>query len=172
MPSELLHLPPSYTLVGAYRLLTDPSIRKPVLDKIKHASIRGILVGAVYTVVSWRYIDWFIRHFLVSGSGGWFGFGLGRKVEKAVGTAGGAGHGTVTIAGVEMDLVFCELPMQLSALSFPKVLHTSCLNHRVWVVSYPAIGSCIAVTLVGVGPDSRLLRRFLQEEAHFTGRIP
>ncbi|KAK8866100.1 hypothetical protein IAR55_001251 [Kwoniella newhampshirensis] len=74
MPSELLHLPPLYTLVGFYRLITDPSIRKPVLDKVKHASIRGIVVAGIYTVVSWNTLDWFVRHFLVGSGGGIFGF--------------------------------------------------------------------------------------------------
>lgn len=70
MPSELLHLPPLYAIVGLYRLATDPSIRTPVLDKVKHAAVRGIVVGSVYTVLSWKAMDWFIRKFLISG--GWW----------------------------------------------------------------------------------------------------
>lgn len=70
MPSELLHLPPLYAIVGLYRLATDPSIRTPVLDKVKHAAVRGVVVGSVYTVLSWKAMDWFIRKFLISG--GWW----------------------------------------------------------------------------------------------------
>lgn len=124
MPSELLHLPPSYTLVGLYRLVTDPSIRSPVLDKIKHASIRGLVVGVVYAAVSWRTIDWFIRAFLVEGSGSRLGWlGLGKKVEKVLdgasagGAGTGSGGGTVRVAGVEMDLVFCECSSGLAISS-------------------------------------------------------
>lgn len=101
MPSELLHFPPAYTFVGAYRLLTDPTIRGPVLDKVKHASIRGLVVGLVYAVVSWSSIDWFIRRFLVGGSGSWFGL---RKVREVV---EGNESGRVRVMGMDLDLVFC-----------------------------------------------------------------
>ena len=101
MPSELLHFPPAYTFVGAYRLLTDPTIRGPVLDKVKHASVRGIIVGLVYAVVSWSSIDWFIRRFLVGGSGSWFGL---KKVKEVV---EGNESGRVHVMGMDLDLVFC-----------------------------------------------------------------
>lgn len=101
MPSELLHAPPLYTVVGAYRLLTDPSIRGPVLDKVKHASIRGIIVGLIYAVVSWKPLDWFIRRFLVGGQWSLFGF---RKVKEVV---EGHSDGKVSFRGVELDIVLC-----------------------------------------------------------------
>lgn len=102
MPSELLHFPPLYTFVGIYRLLTDPSIRGPVLDKVKHASIRGLIVGLVYAVVSWQPLDWFIRRFLVGEGWKWFGL---RKVREVV--EGNEG-GTVHVMGMNLDLVFCK----------------------------------------------------------------
>lgn len=105
MPSELLHAPPLYTLVGIYRLLTDPSIRGPVLDKVKHASVRGIVVALVYAVVSWRPLRWFIKRFLVGGEWTLFGF---RKVKEVV---DGHTDGKVAIRGFEFDIVFCEFPM-------------------------------------------------------------
>ncbi|WVN89115.1 uncharacterized protein L203_104331 [Cryptococcus depauperatus CBS 7841] len=70
MPSELLHLPPLYTAVGLYRLLTNPSIRGPVLDKVKHASVRGIIAGGLYVVLSWRAMEWVVRRFFLGG--GWW----------------------------------------------------------------------------------------------------
>ncbi|KAL0241888.1 hypothetical protein I308_106062 [Cryptococcus tetragattii IND107] len=70
MPSELLHLPPLYAIVGLYRLATDHSIRTPVLDKVKHAAVRGIVVGGVYTALSWKAMDWFIQKFLIGGGCG------------------------------------------------------------------------------------------------------
>ncbi|ORY34271.1 hypothetical protein BCR39DRAFT_575803 [Naematelia encephala] len=115
MPSELLHLPPAYTLVGIYRLVTDPFIRQPVLDKIKHASIRGIVVGVVYAAGSWKILDWFVRTFLVGG-GGWFG----RKQVEAAISKSDRGHVWVGLGqfGVSLDLVlYTHLLILLPQLS-------------------------------------------------------
>ncbi|WVQ82753.1 hypothetical protein IAT38_004885 [Cryptococcus sp. DSM 104549] len=113
MPSELLHLPPLYTIVGLYRLLTDPSIRGPVLDKVKHASVRGLVVGGVYAVLSWQTMDWFIRKFLMSGPG-WF-----KKAEEVVSKSQGkpvrVGVGRF---GVDLDVVlYTHLLILLPQLS-------------------------------------------------------
>lgn len=43
-----LHFPPSYILVGVYRLSTDVSIRVPVWKKCKHGFVRGALVGLAW----------------------------------------------------------------------------------------------------------------------------
>jgi hypothetical protein len=93
MPSEFLHVPPAYTLVGLYRLCTDPSIRGPVFDKVKHATFRGLVVGAVYTVGSWGILQWVVKTFIVGGPGAFLGFGGGasRKVANAVGESGRGG---------------------------------------------------------------------------------
>jgi len=101
MPSELLHAPPLYTLVGIYRLLTDPQIRGPVLDKVKHASVRGLIVGLIYAIVSWRPLRWFIKRFLVGGEWTLFGF---RKVKEVVEEHG---NGKVKFRGIEFDIVLC-----------------------------------------------------------------
>lgn len=112
MPSEFLHIPPAYTLVGLYRLCTDSSIRGPVFDKVKHATIRGLVVGAVYAVGSWGILRWIVKTFLVGGAGSFFGFGgkATRKVAEAVGESRGGGV-WVGLGGVGMnvDLVLCEL---------------------------------------------------------------
>ena len=112
MPAELLHYPPLYTLVGLYRLLTDPLIRGPVLDKVKHATLRGIIVSGIYAAGSWNALDWFVRKFLVGGIG-WFGIGLGKarvKVGEAVKeSSGGRVYVGLGGLGTEVDLVLCEL---------------------------------------------------------------
>jgi len=112
MPAELLHFPPLYTFVGLYRLLTDPLIRDPVLDKVKHASLRGLVVSTLYAIGSWSTLNWFVRKFLVGGVG-WFGFGLGKartKVGEAVKESNG---GRVWVGlgefGGYVDLILCEL---------------------------------------------------------------
>jgi hypothetical protein len=103
MPSELLHFPPLYTAVGIYRLLTDPSIRQPVLDKVKHASIRGLVVGLIYAVISWKPLDWFVRRFLIGEGWGWFGL---RKAKEVV--EGSEGGKALLLGRFEVDLVFCK----------------------------------------------------------------
>lgn len=103
-------MPPLYTIVGLYRLITDPLIRGPVLDKVKHAAARGFIVGAVYAVGSWKVLDWFVRKFLVGGrGGGFFGLGGGKKVDEALGHAvEGKIHVGFGAFSVPIDLVFCQ----------------------------------------------------------------
>ncbi len=60
MPQDLLAFPPYYTAVGIYRLVTDVSLRSAVWAKVKHATVRGLIVGAVYTAVSYRAQRWFV----------------------------------------------------------------------------------------------------------------
>lgn len=110
MPSEFLHIPPLYTLVGLYRLSTDTSIRSPVLDKIKHATIRGLVVSAIYAVGSWGVLRWVVKNLVIGGPGGFFGFGGARgKVAGAVSESRG---GEVWVGlgrfGVGVDLILCE----------------------------------------------------------------
>lgn len=85
MPQDLLAFPAYYTVgksvkyyisplgtrsplpfsVGVYRLATDPIIRKAVWDKVKHATLRGIVASAVWTTVTYPWQRWFVRLFLV-----------------------------------------------------------------------------------------------------------
>ena len=110
MPSELLHIPPAYTLVGIYRLLTDPFIRQPVLDKIKHASVRGLIIGLVYAAGSWKILDWIVRRILL-GRGGWLlGYGgtrakVGDAVKESVGGVVKVGLRRLSF---NIDLVLCR----------------------------------------------------------------
>jgi hypothetical protein len=90
MPTELLSMPPSYTVVGLYRLLTDPRLREPVWAKVKHAAIRGAVVGAVYATFGWKIMNWFVKKYVVRGRAG----------ESVT-----LGTGSVALT---LDLVFCE----------------------------------------------------------------
>lgn len=116
MPSEFLHIPPLYTLVGLYRLSTDASIRGPVLDKIKHATVRGLVVGAIYAAGSWGVLRWIVKTFIVGGPG-WF-FGLGGARSKVADAVGEGGRGGVWVGigslGMHVDLVLCEWSAEYS----------------------------------------------------------
>ena len=43
-----LSFPPSYIVVGAYRLITDKSILVPVWKKSQHGVVRGLGIGAAW----------------------------------------------------------------------------------------------------------------------------
>ncbi|KAA1477990.1 hypothetical protein DENSPDRAFT_845180 [Dentipellis sp. KUC8613] len=60
-----LNFPPSYVVVGAYRMLTDKTLFVPVWKKCKHAFLRGIAVGAGWAVVSFKLQRWFVRLFMM-----------------------------------------------------------------------------------------------------------
>jgi hypothetical protein len=47
-----LEFSPSYVVVGAYRLLTDPKLLKPAWDKCRHAARRGAIVGGIWVRLS------------------------------------------------------------------------------------------------------------------------
>jgi hypothetical protein len=131
MPSELLHIPPLYTLVGLYRLITDPLIRTPVLDKIRHATIRGLLAGGLYAFGSWKIMNWFVRKFLVGE--GWFTTKkIGEAVKESVGGKVRVGLGSIS---VDVDLILCLFDPYLlihrytftitlaSDIEYPQILH-------------------------------------------------
>lgn len=43
-----MQLPPSYVVVGIYRLFTDEHLWRPTWDKCKHGVQRGAIVGAIW----------------------------------------------------------------------------------------------------------------------------
>ena len=47
-----LNFPPSYVVVGVYRLCTDESLYKPAWDKCEHGVQRGLVVGFVWVRLS------------------------------------------------------------------------------------------------------------------------
>ncbi|QRV80678.1 Etoposide-induced protein 2.4 (EI24) [Ceratobasidium sp. AG-Ba] len=65
MPQELLTLPPLYCIVGVYRLLTDPLIRKPVWDKCRHGVRRGGIVALVWAALTFKVQKAFVGYFLL-----------------------------------------------------------------------------------------------------------
>ncbi len=77
MPQELLTFPPYYTVVGVYRLVTDVSLRTAVWNKVKHATVRGLLVSMVYAITTYRMQRWFVKTFIL---GGYALFG-GRRIN-------------------------------------------------------------------------------------------
>jgi hypothetical protein len=61
--SRLL-FPPSYVIVGVYRLLSDSTLRIAAWNKCKHGTVRGAVVGFVwvsllslllYTPIDWKH---------------------------------------------------------------------------------------------------------------------
>ncbi|KAI9566343.1 hypothetical protein HD554DRAFT_2025659 [Boletus coccyginus] len=59
-----LHFPPSYVVVGVYRLCTDRLLYKPAWDKCKHGVQRGLVVGFVWTCLTYRIQKHTIRALL------------------------------------------------------------------------------------------------------------
>ncbi|KAI0321205.1 hypothetical protein OF83DRAFT_1100720 [Amylostereum chailletii] len=52
--SARLNFPPSYVVVGVYRLFTDKALYKPFWDKCKHGFVRGIAVGAAWAFFTFK----------------------------------------------------------------------------------------------------------------------
>ncbi|KAJ8457247.1 hypothetical protein ONZ45_g18385 [Pleurotus djamor] len=61
-----LNFPPSYVLVGVYRLCTDKALYKPAWDKCKHAARRGAIVALIWAVLTYRVQRKFIQIFLAN----------------------------------------------------------------------------------------------------------
>ncbi|KAF9477017.1 hypothetical protein BDN70DRAFT_838357 [Pholiota conissans] len=59
-----LEFPPSYVVVGVYRLITDRNLWVPAWDKCRHAVRRGAIVGGIWAFVTFKiqkkYIEWFL----------------------------------------------------------------------------------------------------------------
>ncbi|KAF9265202.1 hypothetical protein L218DRAFT_898816 [Marasmius fiardii PR-910] len=59
-----LHFPPSYVVVGVYRLCTDKTLYVPTWQKCKHGTVRGAVVGAAWTFFTFGIQKKFIEIFL------------------------------------------------------------------------------------------------------------
>ncbi|KAF5352601.1 hypothetical protein D9756_006336 [Leucocoprinus leucothites] len=61
-----LEFPPSYVVVGAYRLLTDQKLLRPAWDKCRHAARRGAIVGGIWALLTFgiqrKFIELFLRN--------------------------------------------------------------------------------------------------------------
>ncbi|KII93002.1 hypothetical protein PLICRDRAFT_35170 [Plicaturopsis crispa FD-325 SS-3] len=64
--AQRLEFPPSYVVVGAYRLFTDRAMYVPAWDKCRHATRRGLIVAAIWAISSYKLQKVFIKTFLVS----------------------------------------------------------------------------------------------------------
>ncbi|OCH89737.1 hypothetical protein OBBRIDRAFT_793965 [Obba rivulosa] len=60
-----LHFPPSYVVVGVYRLFTDPKLYGPVWQKCRHGVVRGLTVGAVWAAATFHIQRKFVELFLM-----------------------------------------------------------------------------------------------------------
>ncbi|KAH7886408.1 hypothetical protein F5I97DRAFT_1809127 [Phlebopus sp. FC_14] len=56
-----LNFPPSYVVVGVYRLFTDESLYKPAWDKCRHGARRGLTVGLIWVSLTFRIQKYAIR---------------------------------------------------------------------------------------------------------------
>jgi len=61
-----LEFPPSYVLVGVYRLFTDKKLYGPAWDKCKHATSRGAIVGGIWAFFTFAIQKEFIELFLLN----------------------------------------------------------------------------------------------------------
>ena len=59
-----LEFPPSYVVVGIYRLFTDKSLSEPAWVKCAHAVRRGAIVGSVWALATFSIQRKFIEIFL------------------------------------------------------------------------------------------------------------
>lgn len=71
VPAELrsatarLQFPPSYVVVGVYRLLTDKSLTRPAWDKCKHGAFRGAGVALAWAILTFKIQRKFVEIFLI-----------------------------------------------------------------------------------------------------------
>ncbi|KAJ3574274.1 hypothetical protein NP233_g1870 [Leucocoprinus birnbaumii] len=61
-----MEFPPSYVVVGAYRLLSDRKLLKPAWDKCRHAARRGAIAGGIWAFLTFgiqrKFIEVFLRN--------------------------------------------------------------------------------------------------------------
>ncbi|KAH8099886.1 hypothetical protein BXZ70DRAFT_941695 [Cristinia sonorae] len=60
-----LRFPPSYVVVGVYRLFTDEHFYKPVWDKCRHGVRRGMTVGVVWVALTFHIQRKFVELFMM-----------------------------------------------------------------------------------------------------------
>ncbi len=64
MPEETLSFPPLYCVVGAYRLLHDASLWRPMWAKCSSAAKQAGLAGMVWALLTWPIQRLFVRYFM------------------------------------------------------------------------------------------------------------
>ncbi|TCD66516.1 hypothetical protein EIP91_001292 [Steccherinum ochraceum] len=63
--SARLQFPPSYVVIGVYRLFTDERLYKPVWDKCRHGVKRGLTVGVVWAGMTFHIQRKFVELFMM-----------------------------------------------------------------------------------------------------------
>ncbi|EIM83213.1 uncharacterized protein STEHIDRAFT_148816 [Stereum hirsutum FP-91666 SS1] len=63
-----LEFPPSYVVVGAYRLISDGSLRGPIWNKCKHGVVRGGAVGLGWALFTFKIQRKFVKLFMSNSS--------------------------------------------------------------------------------------------------------
>ena len=84
MPQETLTFPPLYCIVGAYRLLHDPSLYQPMWAKCSQAAKRASVVAAIWAVCTWPFQRLFVYYFMSASASV---TGLGALYRRVVQTA-------------------------------------------------------------------------------------
>ncbi|GJE94131.1 EI24 domain-containing protein [Phanerochaete sordida] len=60
-----LQFPPSYVIVGVYRLFTDKNLIRPAWDKCKHGVVRGAGIALAWAVLTFKIQRKFVEVFLI-----------------------------------------------------------------------------------------------------------
>ncbi|KAG7442559.1 uncharacterized protein BT62DRAFT_375250 [Guyanagaster necrorhizus] len=72
VPAELeratfrLGFPPSYVIVGVYRLFTDKALYQPVWAKCKHGTQRGVIASLIWSALTFGIQRKFVRYFMAN----------------------------------------------------------------------------------------------------------
>ncbi|TFK91857.1 hypothetical protein K466DRAFT_659724 [Polyporus arcularius HHB13444] len=61
-----LQFPPSYVVVGFYRLVTDKNLRGAAWQKCKHGFVRGASVGLLWAAGTYKIQKIFVEYFLIN----------------------------------------------------------------------------------------------------------
>ncbi|EPS99426.1 hypothetical protein FOMPIDRAFT_1050701 [Fomitopsis schrenkii] len=61
-----LQIPPSYIVVGVYRFCTDKNLYVPAWKKCEHGVVRGLGVGLVWAVATFKLQRWVVEHFYMN----------------------------------------------------------------------------------------------------------
>lgn len=84
MPQETLTFPPLYCLVGAYRLVHDPTLWRPMWAKCSRAAKHASIVGFTWALLTWPFQKLFVYYFMSASASV---TGLGGIYSKVVQTA-------------------------------------------------------------------------------------
>lgn len=64
MPQEILKFPPAYSIIGAYRLLNDHVVWKPMWDSCSKGLKQSSLVAGVWFAMTFHIQKFFVGKFM------------------------------------------------------------------------------------------------------------